>query len=135
LEVCFQKWNTLWVNSNLYIERLKGVEMVVSGLEEATKFVSKVEIKLASYDNMPSDAEALKRVHEELVDLQSTIQLQQGVIDHLTEEVGSLRHLVEKSRTAVNATIRKHPDVDRLEAEVHTVVTRYSNICTQVVER
>ena len=109
--------------------------MVVSGLEEATKFVSKVEIKLASYDNMPSDAEALKRVHEELVDLQSTIQLQQGVIDHLTEEVGSLRHIVEKSRTAVNATIRKHPDVDRLEAEVHTVVTRYSNICTQVVER
>lgn len=135
LELCFEKWNTLWTNSQLYIERLKGTELVLSGLEEATKFVSKVEIKLASYDNMPSDADALKKIHDELVDLQSTIQLQQGVIDQLTDEVGTLRQMVEKSRTAVNATMRKHSDVDRLEAEVHTVVTRYTNICTQVNER
>lgn len=135
LESCFEKWNTIWAKSQLYIERLKGTEMVLAGLEEATKFVSRVEIKLASYENMPSDAGALRHIHDELVDLQQSIQQQRGVIDQLTDEVGTLRHLVDKSRTQVNAQVRKHPDVDRLEAEVRTVVTRYSTICSQVVER
>lgn len=123
------------MNSQLYIERLKGSELVLNGLEESTKFISKLEIKLASYENMPSDANSLQAIHSELMDFQSTIQMKQGVVDQLTEEVGTLRHLTEKSRTAVNAAIRKHPDVDRLEAEVHMVVTRWSNICVQVVER
>ena len=135
MDACITKWNAIWQNSQLYIERLKGAELVLNGLDEATKFVSRLEIQLASSENMPSEPDALRRVHDELVEMQTAIQMQQGVIDQLTEEVGQVRHLVVKSRSAVSASVRKHPDVDRLESEVKTVVTRWSNICTQVVER
>lgn len=135
LDTCITKWNNIWQNSNLYIERLKGTEIVLNGLDESTKFVSRLEIQLASCENMPSEPESLRKVHDDLVDMQSNIQMQQGVIDQLAEEAGTVRQLVVRSRTSVNATIRKHPDVDRLEAEVKTVITRWSNICTQVVER
>ena len=135
LDSCITKWNTIWQNSQLYIERLKGAEIVLNGLDEATKFVSRLEIELASCENMPSEPEALRKVHDDLVDMQQNIQMQQGVIDQLAEEAGTVRQLVVRSRQSVNATIRKHPDVDRLEAEVKTIVTRWSNICTQVVER
>ncbi|XP_046442953.1 dystonin-like isoform X8 [Daphnia pulex] len=135
LDTCITKWNMIWQNSNLYIERLKGTEIVLNGLDESTKFVSRLEIQLASCENMPAEPEALRKVHDDLVDMQSNIQMQQGVIDQLAEEAGTVRQLVIRSRSSVNATIRKHPDVDRLEAEVKTIITRWSNICTQVVER
>ncbi|XP_059350792.1 dystonin-like isoform X4 [Daphnia carinata] len=135
LDSCITKWNTIWQNSQLYIERLKGAEIVLNGLDEATKFVSRLEIQLASCENMPSEPDALRKVHDDLVDMQQNIQEQQGVIDQLAEEAGTVRQLVVRSRQSVNATIRKHPDVDRLESEVKTIVTRWSNICTQVVER
>lgn len=135
MDSCITKWNNIWQNSNLYIERLKGTEIVLNGLDESTKFVSRLEIQLASCENMPSEPELLRKVHDDLVDMQSNIQMQQGVIDQLAEEAGTVRQLVVRSRTSVNATIRKHPDVDRLEVEVKTIITRWSNICTQVVER
>ncbi|EFX86426.1 hypothetical protein DAPPUDRAFT_313136 [Daphnia pulex] len=135
LDTCITKWNMIWQNSNLYIERLKGTEIVLNGLDESTKFVSRLEIQLASCENMPAEPEALRKIHDDLVDMQSNIQMQQGVIDQLAEEAGTVRQLVIRSRSSVNATIRKHPDVDRLEAEVKTIITRWSNICTQVVER
>ena len=135
LDSCVQKWNVLWQNSQLYIERLKGVEIVLNGLDEATKFVSRLEVQLASSDNMPSEPEALRKIHDDLVEMQSTMQMQQGIIDQLADEVGTVRHLVVKSRGAVNATLRKHQDVDRLEAEVNTVVSRWSTICSQVIDR
>lgn len=135
MDTCIAKWNAIWQNSQLYIERLKGAELVLNGLDEATKFVSRLEIQLASSENMPSEPEALRRAHDDLVEMQGAIHAHQGVVDQLTEEVGHVRHLVVKSRSAVNAAVRKHPDVDRLEGEVKTVVTRWSNICTQVVER
>lgn len=135
LDSCITKWNSIWQNSQLYIERLKGAEIVLNGLDDAGKFVSRLEIQLASCENMPSEPEALRKVHDDLVDIQTNIQEQQGVIDQLAEEAGTVRQLVVRSRSSVNATIRKHPDVDRLETEVKTIVTRWSNICTQVVER
>jgi len=52
----------------LYIERLKGVEIVLNGLDEATKFVSRLEVQLASSDNMPSEPEALRKIHDDLVE-------------------------------------------------------------------
>lgn len=135
LDTCIQKWNSIWQNSQLYIERLKGVEVVLNGLDEATKFVSRLEIQLASSENLPSEPDALRKIHDDLLDIQSTLEVHQGVIDHLTQEVGTVRHLVVKSRNSVNASVRKHTDVDRLEAEVKTVVTRWGNICSQVAER
>lgn len=108
---------------------------MLNGLDDATKFVSRLEIQLASSENMPPEPQALRRVHDDLVEMQTAIEQHQGVVDQLADEAGTVRHLVVKSRSAANASGRKHPDVDRLEAEVNTVVTRWSNICTQVMER
>jgi len=135
LDSCIQKWNTIWTNSQLYIERLKGAEIVLTGLEDSSKFISRLEIQLASSENMPSDPNALKKIQIELTDIQTQVETHQGVIDQLCQEVGTVRTMVVKSRNAVTAAIRKHPDVDRLEAEVNTVATRWSNICSQVAER
>ena len=135
LDTCIQKWNTIWQNSQSYIERLKGIEITLNGLDEASKFISRLEIQLASSANLPSEPEALRKIHDDLIEMQTTLLLHQGVIDQLTDEVGTVRQLVVKSRNAVNATVRKHTDVDRLEAEVRTVVTRWSNICNQIGER
>jgi hypothetical protein len=59
-----EKWERIWNLSNLYVERLKCVEIVVVNLEETTTMVSQIEVKVASYDNMPADDEGLRRVSE-----------------------------------------------------------------------
>lgn len=119
----------------MYVDRLKAAESVLTGLDKATKFVSRLEIQLASTENMPASVEGVRKIQEDLMTMQSTVETHQAVIDQLTVEVGSVRQLTVRSRTSVTATVRKHPDVDRMEAEVKTVVTRWSNICTQIVER
>jgi hypothetical protein len=62
LDKCLSKWNQLWNSSHLYIERLKCVEIVLTGLEEATTVVSEFELKLASYEELPSEVDALQVV-------------------------------------------------------------------------
>ena len=79
LDSCIQKWNTIWTNSQLYIERLKGAEMVLTGLEDSSKFISRLEIQLASSENMPSDPNALRKIQMELADIQTQVETHQGI--------------------------------------------------------
>jgi flagellin-like hook-associated protein FlgL len=118
----------------LYVERLKGSEIVLNGLEVMNKFVSCLETQLIT-KKMQYDPEALRKVHDDLIDMQSNIQIQQDAVDQLAEEAVVVRQLVIRSRNSVNTTIRKHPDVDRLDAEIKAVLTRLDNIRAQVVER
>jgi hypothetical protein len=67
--------------------------------------------------------------------MQSNIQIQQDAFDQLAEESSVVRQLVIRSRNLVNTTIRKHPDVDRLDAEIKAVLTRLDYIRAQVVEQ
>jgi len=57
-----EKWERIWSLSSLYIERMKCVEIVLSSLEETKTYVSQFEMKLSSYDNLPSDDDGLRRV-------------------------------------------------------------------------
>lgn len=65
LDKVVEKWERIWNLSNLYVERLKCVEIVLVNLEETTTMVSQIEVKVASYDNMPSDDDGLRRVSGE----------------------------------------------------------------------
>ena len=85
LDSCIQKWNTIWTNSQLYIERLKGAEIVLTGLEDSSKFISRLEIQLASSENMPSDPNALKKIQIELTDIQTQVETHQGITDSLPD--------------------------------------------------
>lgn len=134
IDSCNSQWKKIWENSNLYVERLKGSEIVLNGLEVMNKFVSCLETQLIT-KKMQYDPEALRKVHDDLIDMQSNIQIQQDAVDQLAEEAVVVRQLVIRSRNSVNTTIRKHPDVDRLDAEIKAVLTRLDNIRAQVVER
>ncbi len=101
IDSCNNQWKKIWENSNLYVERLKGSEIVLNGLEVMNKFVSCLETQLIS-KNMQYDPEALRKVHDDLIDIQSNIQIQQDAVDQLAEEAVVVRQLVIRSRNSVN---------------------------------
>ena len=69
-----EQWDRIWSYSSFYVERLKTVEITLTGLEEVTIVVNEFEMKLASYDSMPSDMENLRKAHDELMTLEAEIQ-------------------------------------------------------------
>jgi hypothetical protein len=62
IDSCNSQWEKIWENLNLYVERLKGCEIVLNGLEVMNKFVSSLETQLIS-KNKQYDPEALCKVH------------------------------------------------------------------------
>ncbi|KZC14108.1 Dystonin [Dufourea novaeangliae] len=132
LDAVTTKWNHIWNASNLYIERLKCVEILLSSLEENTNVISEFEVKLASFDELPSDIKGLQNVLEDLRVLQNAISQQQSAMDQLNEDAHSARRLVEKSRPSHRGP---HTDMDRLDAEVNRLNVRWTNVCGQLVDR
>merc|ERR1719210_3122162 len=131
LDAVLDQWDRIWGYSQYYVERLKTVELTLSELEEVTTVVTEFEMKLASYDSMPSDMDNLRKAHDELMTLEAEIQDKQGLIDQLVEDVKHVRPAVEKTRP----NVVKNPDVDRLEEDVNRMAKRWGNCCMQVVER
>lgn len=74
LEKVLEQWDRIWTFSSFYVERLKTVEVTLTGLEEVTTVVNEFEMKLASYDSMPSDMENLRKAHDDLMTLEAEIQ-------------------------------------------------------------
>ena len=48
------------------MERLKTVEITLTGLEEVTTVVTEFEMKLISYDSMSSEIDNLRKAHGDL---------------------------------------------------------------------
>ena len=71
------KWDGLWKTSTMYIERMKCVELAISGLEEATEAVSELEMKLSDHRRLPDDREGLRSAHLSLVDIKNSLQKHQ----------------------------------------------------------
>eukprot|EP00090_Calanus_glacialis_P003456 TRINITY_DN1255_c0_g1_i12.p1 TRINITY_DN1255_c0_g1~~TRINITY_DN1255_c0_g1_i12.p1 ORF type:complete len:5152 (+),score=1465.32 TRINITY_DN1255_c0_g1_i12:61-15516(+) len=131
LDKVLDQWDRIWSYSSYYVERLKTVEITLTGLEEVTTVVTEFEMKLASYDSMPSDMDNLRKAHDDLMNLEAEIQDKQVLIDQLQEDVKHVRPSVEKTRP----NVAKNPDVDRLEEDVNRMSKRWGNCCMQVVER
>ncbi|XP_047739188.1 dystonin [Hyalella azteca] len=131
VESITQQWDRIWALSHVYIERMKCVEMVVTGIEEGTQVVSEVELKLAEHQHLPDDLDDLHAAHQDLVHIQQVIQDHQVLIDKLLEECRNVRSLVVRSRP----TQKIHPDVDKLEEDVRKLRMRWENICSQIIER
>ncbi|XP_076765745.1 dystonin-like protein short stop isoform X8 [Xylocopa sonorina] len=132
LDAVTTKWNHIWNASNLYIERLKCVEIVLFSIEENTTAISQFEVKLASFDELPSDLNGLQNVLSDLMVLQNAISQQQTAVDQLNEDAHNARRLVEKSRPNHRGP---HSDMDRLDAEVNRLNARWTNLCGQLVDR
>ncbi len=74
LDKVLDQWDRIWSFTSFYVERLKTVEITLTGLEEVTVVVNEFEQKLAAYDSMPSDMENLRKAHDDLMTLEAEIQ-------------------------------------------------------------
>ena len=81
LDKVLDQWDRIWSYSSYYVERLKAVEITLTGLEEVTTVVTEFEMKLASYDSMPSDMDNLRKAHDDLMTLEAEIQEKQVRIE------------------------------------------------------
>jgi dystonin len=74
LDQVLDQWDRIWSMSSYYVDRLKVVEVTLTGLEEVTTIVTEFEMKLSMYDSMPSDMDNLRKAHDELMTLEAEIQ-------------------------------------------------------------
>jgi len=77
LDEILDQWDRIWSMSSYYVDRLKVVEVTLTGLEEVTTIVTEFEMKLSMYDSMPSDMDNLRKAHDELMVLEAEIQEKQ----------------------------------------------------------
>lgn len=132
LEKVLNKWNYIWNVSKMYAERLKCVEIVLNGMEDASQCIAEFESKLATFDELPSTEKALEAVHDDLLNLQSAVGQQQIAMDQLNDDFDTTRRLTEKSRPNQRGP---HIDIDRLEKDIQKLSNRWNNVCTQLVDR
>lgn len=132
LESILDKWKYIWNTSNLYIERLKCIEIVLNGMDDASQVISEFENKLALFDDLPSTKKGLESVHDDLLKLESAIGQQQIVMDQLNDDFDNTRRLTEKSRPSQRGP---HSDIERLDKEIQKLNNRWSNVCSQLTDR
>ncbi|CAH0551957.1 unnamed protein product [Brassicogethes aeneus] len=132
LEKVLNKWKYIWDTSNLYIERLKCIEIVLSGMEDASQVISEFEHKLAMFEELPNTKKGLEAVHDQLLKLESAVGQQQIAMDQLNDDFDNTRRLTEKSRPNTRGP---HSDVERLDKDVQKLNGRWSNVCSQLADR
>ncbi|XP_052740585.1 uncharacterized protein LOC112045305 isoform X23 [Bicyclus anynana] len=139
LDKVMGKWNDLQTKSQLFVERLKFVEIVVNSIEENNQTISEFEIKLAQFSDLPNDVELLKDIHEDLLRMQVAVSKQQIQVDQMNDDAENCRRLVESSRAALPHSSLprsgKHIDLERLDKEVTQLNNRWNNVCGQLAER
>ncbi|XP_045455993.1 microtubule-actin cross-linking factor 1 [Melitaea cinxia] len=139
LDKVMGKWNDMQSKSQLFVERLKFVEIVVNSIEENNQTISEFEIKLAQFNDLPNDIELLKDIHEDLLRMQVAVSKQQIQIDQMNDDAENCRRLVESSRASLPHSSLprsgKHIDLERLDKEVSQLNNRWNNVCAQLAER
>lgn len=132
LEKVLDKWKYIWNTSNLYIERLKCMEIVLNGMEDAQQVISEFESKLSSLKELPNTERGLKAVHDDLLKLESAVGQQQIAMDQLNDDFDNARRLTEKSRPNQRGA---HSDVERLDKDIQRLNSRWSSVCQQLADR
>ncbi|XP_045525142.1 dystonin isoform X24 [Pieris brassicae] len=139
LDKVMGKWNDMQSKSQLFVERLKFVEIVVNSMEDNNQTISEFEIKLAQFNDLPNDVELLKDMHEDLLRMQVAVSKQQIQVDQMNDDAENCRRLVESSRASLPHSSLprsgKHIDLERLDKEVTQLNNRWNNVCTQLAER
>nr|XP_022902342.1 plectin-like isoform X1 [Onthophagus taurus]XP_022902343.1 plectin-like isoform X1 [Onthophagus taurus]XP_022902344.1 plectin-like isoform X1 [Onthophagus taurus]XP_022902345.1 plectin-like isoform X1 [Onthophagus taurus]XP_022902346.1 plectin-like isoform X1 [Onthophagus taurus] len=132
LEKVLDKWQYIWNTSKLYMQRLRCLEIVLNGMEEAAQTISEFESKLSYSKELPSTEKALEAIHDDLLKLQSAVGQHQMTMDQLNDDFDNARRLTEKSRPNQRGP---HSDVERLDKEMQKLNNRWNNICAQLADR
>ncbi|CAC5414507.1 DST [Mytilus coruscus] len=126
-----QRWDQIRSLSRVYLDRLKATDSLLTGIEQMRQLVADCEIALVSHDNMSADPDTFRQVHEELQDLDSSIQQQQPKLDRLSKDVENLRVLLKHCRPGTS----RHNDLETVDKEVDGLRHRWEHIILQIVER
>ncbi|CAH1802727.1 unnamed protein product [Owenia fusiformis] len=124
LKQVIDKWEKLWENSKLYVDRLQSCKGIIHCTTEAGRIVDKCERVLISQDNMASDADSLKHSQAELQELEYKLQQNQAIIEDLNKHTVSVTQLVAQSRPGVQS----HPDLEKLQKDVNDITSRSQSI-------
>ncbi|XP_074641306.1 uncharacterized protein LOC141899052 [Tubulanus polymorphus] len=125
------RWDRLWSMSHLYVERLKAMEILLNGIDEATDLVTDYENTLLAQECMTSDPESLRQSISEYQELQSSLAPHQSLFDQLKEDLVAVHKFLEHGRPGeVN-----HPDLDRVNKDVQQLHKRWQKIHNQIADR
>ncbi|XP_004527545.1 microtubule-actin cross-linking factor 1 isoform X27 [Ceratitis capitata] len=127
LDNLIELWNELHTQSDLHKDRLKLLEMSLVGLEENENLISDIESKLASHSVLPSSAEGLQRIYNQLTDIQDQITHHQPQIDKMNDAADQLGRMGVPTKVL--------GDLKSLHTNVGRLNTRWVTICNTIAER
>uniref|UniRef100_A0A8C6XBL6 Periplakin n=1 Tax=Naja naja TaxID=35670 RepID=A0A8C6XBL6_NAJNA len=97
-------------------------------LQQGRDLLSSYENKLAIEDTIPEDVHALEHKREELLALNSELQVQQ-----LLNEAQQDLEKAKRCSSTLASQFQEHcPDIERQEAELHKLNQRFSNLNKQI---
>ncbi|XP_018791083.1 PREDICTED: dystonin isoform X11 [Bactrocera latifrons] len=127
LDNLLELWNELHTQSDLHKDRLKLLDISLLGLEENENFISDTESKLAANSALPSSAEGLQRVYNQLTDIQEQISQHQPQIDKMNDAADQLGRMGVPTKVLT--------DLKSLHTNIGRLNTRWVTICNTIAER
>ncbi|XP_039956883.1 dystonin isoform X11 [Bactrocera tryoni] len=127
LDNLLELWNELHTQSDLHKDRLKLLDISLMGLEENENFISDIESKLAANSALPSSAEGLQRVYNQLTDIQEQITQHQPQIDKMNDAADQLGRMGVPTKVLT--------DLKSLHTNIGRLNTRWVTICNTIAER
>lgn len=130
-EAINETWKRLLTLSEHYTERLKALEVVLEDIEIANRTLNEVQQKLVQHEEIPADEMDLKRMLNELIEVNSNMQKNHESFEQLLSNVTKVRRVVERTRPKQST----HTDLNRLEEDVKTIYKKWKNASVQIQER
>ncbi|XP_039205750.1 periplakin isoform X1 [Crotalus tigris] len=122
------KYNWVTQLLNAAQEKVDVANHLEKVLQQGRDLLSGYENKLAIEDTIPEDVHALEHKREELMALNSELQVQQ-----LLNEAHQDLEKAKKCSSTLASQFQEHcPDIERQEAELHKLNQRFSNLNKQL---
>ncbi|XP_015674743.1 periplakin [Protobothrops mucrosquamatus] len=128
IEETNNKYNWVTQLLNAAQEKVDVANHLEKVLQQGRDLLSGYENKLAIEDTIPEDVHALEHKREELMVLNSELQVQQ-----LLNEAHQDLEKAKKCSSTLASQFQEHcPDIERQEAELHKLNQRFSNLNKQL---
>lgn len=132
LNQAVEKTDKLHNLSSVYLEKLKTIEILMRGLDEAESLVRKNESRLSEEDIVPADTTAIQNLRDQLEKWQGELAEQEDIFQSLQSQVG-------RAKEAGSRLSRLHPDrspeMERYQERANQMAERWSGIKRQMETR
>ncbi|XP_073339006.1 microtubule-actin cross-linking factor 1 [Pagrus major] len=132
LNKAVEKTDKLHNISSVYLEKLKTIEILMRGLDEAESLVRKNESRLSEEDIVPADTTAIQNLRDQLGKWQGELAEQEDIFQ-------SLQSQVVRAKEVGSRLSRLHPDrspeLERYQERANQMAERWSGIKRQMETR